>query len=108
MESVQDMADRCCMSGFSADVVLLMILVALVTAAVLLLNRTHSRTAQAGRIAIKHEADADLRRLREDLRSAAGRMLRTADRVLSLAGSRSSDDRARSELMEPGEHDHAA
>lgn len=77
---------------------LLMILVALVTAAVLLLNRTHSRTDQAHGTAVDHPADADLRRLREDLRFVAGRVIRTADRMLSLPAPTPAD-RAR---CEPG------
>lgn len=70
------------MSGFSTDVILLMILIALVTAAVLLIRHKPSPTATR-------------------------RMLRTADRVLSLAGSRTAYDRARAELLEPPERDRA-
>lgn len=70
------------MSGFSTDVILLMILIALVTAAVLLIRHKPGPTATR-------------------------RMLRTADRVLKLAGSRTPADRARAELLEPPEHDRA-
>lgn len=86
---------------------LLMILAALVMAAVLLLNRTHSRTGRGHPPAVDQPADADLRRLREDLRSAADRVIRSADRVLSFPA-RTPAERARSELMEPPNSDRAA
>ncbi|QDP95676.1 hypothetical protein FOE78_06940 [Microlunatus elymi] len=87
------------MSAF--DVVSWMILIALVMGVVLLLGRTHRRSTELDWAPAESDDDADLRRVREDVRTVASSSgLRAVRRVIGEIVEASSFDRARAELLE--------
>ena len=78
-----------------------MILIGLVLSVVLLLGRTHRRSTTVDWTPDRADDDADLRRLRDDLRQVASlRGVREIRRVLTEVVEATSFDRVRAELLE--------